>query len=78
MQTPSRNMDLRHIVTGVKLPPAERIAAEMQHTACRNKAALVAARRYADGKTPRVQIGRFYVPRIISGAFTYVSIGSIQ
>ncbi|WP_347558538.1 hypothetical protein [Robbsia sp. KACC 23696] len=78
MQTPSRNMDLRHVVTSVKLPPAERIAAEMHHTVCRNRAELVKARRYADGKTPRVQIGRFYLPRKVRGAFAYVSVGSLQ
>jgi hypothetical protein len=71
-----KNLDLRHVRTGVKLSRAELLDSEYQALCARTerrqeaaKAALV--RR---GVEPRVRIGSIYVPHHIARVFTHIKV----
>lgn len=69
-------IDLRTVVTGVRLTRAERLAAEMRHLAAMNDAQLrerkaMNARR---GLTVKVPIGTAYVPPNVARTYTHMNV----
>ncbi|MCY1562331.1 hypothetical protein D9M68_997060 [compost metagenome] len=72
----SKNMDLRHVVTGVKLSRIERMEAQLRHMVASNHAQR--QQRVAEngrrGITPRVVIGSAHVPPAVARAFAYIKV----
>jgi hypothetical protein len=72
----TKNMDLRHVVTGVKLSRVERMEAQLRHLVASNQAQR--RQRKAEnarrGIAPRVVIGSAHVPPAVAKAFTYIKV----
>jgi uncharacterized ferredoxin-like protein len=71
-----KNVDLRTVLTNVRLTPAEKMAAQMRHLAAMNDAQLAEkkARNARRGLKP-IAIGQGFVPRTVSKVFAYVKAG---
>lgn len=69
-------VDLRTVVTRVRLTQAERMEAEMRHLAAMNHAQWLVkkALNVRRGLAPTVRIGCNFVPRAVSRAFTYIKV----
>lgn len=75
-----RMIDLRHVITGVRLTAAERAEAQMRHTVARNQAELKRAKAYNErrGLTP-MPIGEMHVPEGIAKHFLYcTTVGGVR
>ena len=72
----TKNMDLRHVVTGVKLSRIERMEAQLRHMVASNHAQHQQrkAENARRGITPRVAIGCAYVPEAVARAFAYIKV----
>lgn len=72
-------IDLRTVITGVRLTQAERMEAEMRHLAAMNESKLRAARadNARHGLAPTVRIGCSFVPRAVARVFAYVNVGGL-
>lgn len=75
-----KNIDLRHVRTGVRLTRTEVIEAQSEalcaRTRRRQRAAKEALRRA--GVEPRVRIGSAYVPPRVARQFLHCAIGGLK
>lgn len=72
-------VDLRHVHTGVRLTPAERMEAVLRHFAAMNSAQLNRKRAYnaRRGLIPMV-IGTAHVPASVARAYTHCNVGGTK
>ncbi|WP_354684791.1 hypothetical protein [Cupriavidus necator] len=72
----SKNTDLRHVVTGVKLSRIERMEAQLRHMVASNHAQHKQrkAENARRGISPRVAIGSAHVPAAVARAFAYIKV----
>ncbi|MBF6987216.1 hypothetical protein [Cupriavidus sp. IK-TO18] len=72
----TKNTDLRHVVTGVKLSRIERMEAQLRHMVASNHAQRQQrkAENARRGLSPRVAIGSAHVPPAVARAFAYIKV----
>lgn len=72
----TKNTDLRHVATGVKLSRIERMEAQLRHLVASNQAQRQQrkAENQRRGIGPRVVIGSAHIPPAVARAFAYIKV----